>query len=193
MSGDSEFDDLMLRVRRGDPQAAAELVRTYEPVIRVAVRARLTDPALRRFLDTMDICQSVLASFFLRAAGGQYELDQPAQLIHLLETMARNKLVNQAKKLRAARRDCRRLDETRLEDLEAVAPGPNPSSVVCHQDLLHALRTRLSAAECQLMDQRTLGRQWTEIAAQFGGHPDTLRMQLTRALDRVSRELGLDD
>ena len=32
---------------------------------------------LRRLFDSMDISQSVFASFFIRAALGQYELDRP--------------------------------------------------------------------------------------------------------------------
>src|SRR5438128_10189620 len=68
MSEASSFRDLINRVRARDEQAAAELVRLYEPTIRIAIRVRLSDPALRRLLDSMDICQSVLANFFVRAA-----------------------------------------------------------------------------------------------------------------------------
>jgi RNA polymerase sigma-70 factor (ECF subfamily) len=45
--------------------------------------------------DSMDICQSVLASFFVRAAAGQYDLQEPGQLIALLFRMARHKLAHQ--------------------------------------------------------------------------------------------------
>ena len=51
MSLDESFRDLICRVRAGDEQAAYELVRRYEPAIRVAVRVRLSDPGLRRVLD----------------------------------------------------------------------------------------------------------------------------------------------
>src|SRR5262245_23610315 len=57
--GGPSFDELMRRVRAGDEQAAADLVRRYEPAIRRAVRVRLRDPQLRRLLDSIDICQSV--------------------------------------------------------------------------------------------------------------------------------------
>ena len=76
MAEELSFTDLIQRVRAGDEKAATELVRRYEPAIRVAVRVRLTDPGLRRFLDSMDICQSVLANFFVRAAAGQFDLDK---------------------------------------------------------------------------------------------------------------------
>jgi RNA polymerase sigma factor (sigma-70 family) len=187
------FADLMRRVRSGDAGAAAELVRRYEPAIRLAVRARLTDPGLRRLLDSQDICQSVLVSFFLRAAAGQYELDEPAQLLRLLESMARNELLKQAEKQRAARRDYRRQQPGGAAEGELAAPGPSPSIAVAHEDLLHEFRRRLSEDERRLADHRARGRAWAEIAAEVGGQPDALRMQLSRAIDRVTQELGLED
>jgi hypothetical protein len=77
------FRDLILRVRAGDEAAAADLVRRYEPAIRRAVRLRLRDPCLGRLCDSMDVCQSVLASFFVRAALGQYDLNSTDQLLRL--------------------------------------------------------------------------------------------------------------
>mgnify|MGYP001138158190 FL=1 len=65
------FRALIGRVRNGDEGAAAELVRRYEPAVRRAARVRLVDTRLNRMLDSMDVCQSVMASFFVRAAMGQ--------------------------------------------------------------------------------------------------------------------------
>src|SRR3954451_5481193 len=92
------FGELIRRVRAGDPGAATELVHHYEPAIRRAVRFRLADARLGSLLDSMDICQSVLKSFFVRAASGQYDLETPQQLLKLLTTMAHNKLISQARK-----------------------------------------------------------------------------------------------
>src|SRR5437660_8628796 len=108
MSEEVSFLELIRRVRTGDQEASAELVRRYEPAIRVAVQVRLTDPGLRRLLDSMDICQSVLGNFFVRATAGEFELDRPEQLMKLLITMARNRLTDHALRQRAARRDYRR-------------------------------------------------------------------------------------
>jgi hypothetical protein len=38
----------------------------------------------------MDICQSVLATFFVRVAAGEYDLKEPDDLIKLLPNMTRN-------------------------------------------------------------------------------------------------------
>ena len=45
MAADPDFADLLRRVRAGDAQAAARLVKQFEPEIRRYVRVRLTDPA----------------------------------------------------------------------------------------------------------------------------------------------------
>src|SRR3954452_14094094 len=125
MADDVSFQQLIGRVRRGDQQAAALLVQRYEPAIRRAVRFRLTDPRLRRTCDSLDVCQSVLLSFFVRVASGQYALETPDQLLRLLTTMARNKLLNKARQQHAARRDNRLVtDDVADHDVAEPAPGP---------------------------------------------------------------------
>jgi RNA polymerase sigma-70 factor (ECF subfamily) len=192
MPPDDSFHDLVQKVRAGDDAAAAELVRRFGPALRRAVRARLSDRNLRRLLDSMDICQSVLASFFVRAAAGQYDLATPGQLVRLLAVMARHKLLRQAEKLRAARRDCGRDVEGGFGGSEPADNASDPSRVAAGRELLALIRGRLPEEERWSADQRLLGRSWADIAAEVGCHADALRMRLSRAIDRVARELGID-
>jgi RNA polymerase sigma-70 factor (ECF subfamily) len=193
MSDDNIFAGLIRRLRAGDPRAAEELVREYEPTIRMEVRCRLRDPRLRRAFDSLDVCQSVLASFFVRAAAGQYDLEQPDQLRKLLVGMARKKLLFQVRKQRAQCRDVRRLVPIARDDCAAVAADPSPSQQCEAQDLLHSFHQRLTPEERQLAALRAQGREWLDIAAQVGGTPAARRKQLSRAINRVARELGLDE
>jgi RNA polymerase sigma-70 factor (ECF subfamily) len=193
MSDDNIFADLIRRLRAGDAHAAEELVRAYEPAIRLEVHCRLRDRRLRRAFDSMDVCQSVLASFFVRAAAGQYDLEQPDQLRKLLVGMARKKLLLQIRKQRAQCRDVRRLEPIARDDCTMVAAHPNPSQQCEAEDLLHSFHQRLTAEEQHLAELRAQGREWPDIAAQVGGTPSGRRKQLTRAIDRVARELGLDE
>jgi RNA polymerase sigma factor (sigma-70 family) len=185
------FHDLIGRIRAGDEHAAADLVHAYEPEIRREVRFLLRDPFLRRAFDSMDICQSVMSSFFLRAALGEYDIDRPEDLIRLLISMTRNKVVDATRRQRAQRRDHRRA--TSLEAVDLAANTPSPSKVVEGRELLAAFRGRLSSEERQLADLRAQGCEWADIAREVGGTPDARRKQLTRAIARVSRELRLDD
>src|ERR1700722_15375085 len=111
MPTDTPFVELIQRVRAGDQEAASELVRRFEPAIRRAVRVRLVDDRLRRTFDSMDVCQSVLGSFFVRAAMGQFELEKSDQLLKLLATMVRNKVAERATHEKAGRRDYRRVGD----------------------------------------------------------------------------------
>jgi RNA polymerase sigma-70 factor (ECF subfamily) len=193
LTEESTFDELIGRVRAGDQDAATDLVRLYEPEIRRAVRYRLADARLGTLLDSMDLCQSVMKSFFVRAAAGQYELKTPQQLLALLATMARNKLLSQARKQQAQRRDHRRATSVGLDDAQLVDPGASPISEVAARDLLHEVRQRLAPEERRLMDLRNQGHGWAAIAAQLGGSADSARVRLSRALDRVALQLGLDE
>jgi RNA polymerase sigma-70 factor (ECF subfamily) len=193
MTDDNTFTGFIGRIRAGDQQAAADLVRRFEPVIRLEVRQRLRDRRLNRLFDSMDICQSVLASFFVRAASGQYDLHRPDQLVRLLVTMARNKLSSEARRHHKQRRDVRRLDEGGRLEMEAVAAGPTPSQQVGEGELLQRLRSLLTPDERRLAEWRTQGRSWADIVAEIGGTPQARCKQLSRAIDRVARELGLED
>jgi RNA polymerase sigma factor (sigma-70 family) len=193
MTGGVDVRDLIARVRAGDQVAAATLVRDFEPYVRRAVRIQLRDPRLRSFLDTVDICQSVMASFFARLGLGQYELSHPRQLSALLIAMARSKVATRARRADVLRRDRQGQGALARTMAGIVDPAPDPDRVVSGRELLERFRSRLDPVERELSDRRVEGRSWAEIAAELGGSPEGLRKRLSRALDRVACELGLDD
>jgi RNA polymerase sigma-70 factor (ECF subfamily) len=189
MTHAGDFHDLLEQVRAGDPEAARLLVRTYEPAIRRAVRFRLTDPRLRTALDSMDICQSVFGAFFVRAATGAFELDRPEDLVALLVGIARNKLAAQVRGLGADCRDYRRAAAAGPDDLPAATPTPSWDAEL--NDLIGAVRDRLGPDDWRLVELRRQGWGWADIAAQVGEDQIVLRKRLSRAVERVSLELGL--
>lgn len=191
MSDPSSFGHLIRGIRAGDEQAATQLVRQHEQLIRRQVLMHLTDPKLCRLFGASDIVQMVLASFFLRAAAGQYDLDSPEHLVKLLVRITRNKIASLARKQRARPTDQRRVEDSDWEE-KVLAPAPSPSTVVAQRDLLCEVQRRLSAEERQLVSLRIEGHAWPAIAKQLGGTPEARRMQLTRALDRVEQQLGID-
>ena len=56
-----------------------------------------------------------------------------------------------------------------------------------------AQRRHLTEEEQRLAELRGQGCTWPEIAARLGGNPQARRRQLTRALDRVTQHLGLEE
>jgi RNA polymerase sigma-70 factor (ECF subfamily) len=192
---DESFQELIRRVRQGEEDAAAEIVRLYEPEIKRAIRARHTDPRLRRIVDSVDICQAVMANFFVRVASGQFELDHPDQLLRLLVTMARNQLYDQVRRQKAMRRNNERIDPAGQEKVElaAAARQPTPSQEVALQELLQKLRASLTEDERRIAEKRANGLEWAEIAAEEGESPEALRKRLARALDRIVPQFGLSE
>ena len=190
----SDPRDLLQQIERGEQSAAEELVRRYFPEIRRAVRVRLTDPRLRRVLDSVDVCQSVFANFFVRVSMGEYDLNHPGDLAALLIAMARNKLLDHVRRLQSQKRDQRRMTADGDQALAGVADSADdPAEIAANKDLLAEVRQQMTADELQLADLRGAGMEWPEIAAQLGASPDALRKKFTRAIDRIAKQLGLSE
>jgi RNA polymerase sigma-70 factor (ECF subfamily) len=193
VSDPSPFADFIRRIRAGDSLAAEELVRKYEPLIRREVRLKLEDRRLERLFDSMDVCQSVLKSFFVRTAAGQYDLDDPSELVRLLVTMARNKLASAARREHRQKRDQRRASDGDEALAGVAAAEPTPSRIIADRDLIDEVHRRLSDEERQLGELRAKGHSWEEIAARVGGTAQARRVQFARAIDRVAQELDIDE
>jgi DNA-directed RNA polymerase specialized sigma24 family protein len=114
-------------------------------------------------------------------------------LSKLLAAMARNKLNSQVRKQHARRRDCRRVAAGDQGEDQLVAAGKNPSMVVAARELLQEVHRRLSPDERRLLEMRNQGHDWSTIASEIGGRAEALRRRLSRALDRIAGQLGLDD
>jgi DNA-directed RNA polymerase specialized sigma24 family protein len=183
------FQALLERLRAGDQAAAAQIVSTYESALLRMIRVRMADRRLRRQHGASDIFQSVMGSFFVRVALGQYELRQPEDLVKLLAVMVRNKVAEKAR-----RRDVIKEGEV-LEDgrgLDAAAPDASPSRIVELRQLAAAARARLPPELLQIVALRDDGLEWNEIAARVGGSAEALRKRLARAASDVAESLGVD-
>jgi len=191
LSPDNPFVSYVARLRDGEEAALEELVEHYAPVIRLEARMRLRSPHLRAMLDSMDICQSVLKSFFLRAAQGQFDIDRPEDLRRLLVKMACNKSLEAARREYADRRDARK-SVALGDEAHQIAGTEDPVGEVEWQELMMRARQMLSPEERLIAEGRSAGESWEELATTLGGKPDQLRMQLARAQDRVATALGLE-
>jgi DNA-directed RNA polymerase specialized sigma24 family protein len=180
------FSKFLEALRRGDEQAARELVRSYGPFLRAAIRLRLRDARLRRVFDSLDILQSVLGDFFTRPAWKQYPLRSPEDLCRLLTTLVQHKLADKGRRLNW-------LQEGLPEGWDRAAPQPSPLQQVIKNELLEAVYSRLRPRERWLVEARLQGRSWAEIAREAGENADRLRLRHARAIDRVREELAKEE
>jgi RNA polymerase sigma factor (sigma-70 family) len=183
---DTDFLTLLRQSRAGNEQAAAELMSRYGKHVQRVARSYVDGTPLQRVLDSSDICQSVMANFFLRMVAGQFELETPEQLLKLLATMARNHALKKLEYYKARKRDVRR--DATGEDAERdwAAAGGSPSAVVADAELVRHIRDRLSEEEWLLLQERAAGRAWNEIAQELGTSPERIRKRLDRAIQRVA-------
>jgi RNA polymerase sigma-70 factor (ECF subfamily) len=175
---DEDFERLIVAIREGDRSTATALVQKYEPYLRRVVHARLADYGVRHVVESVDICQSIMADFFEKAEPDRFAFHSPDDLRGLLVTMALNKLRNRA------RHEGRRGDIP--DGWDPIASDPSPSRVAAVDDEIAYLSRRLPLLEARLFDlSRVQGWSWDEIAREVGGKPDALRMRLTRAVARA--------
>jgi len=183
---EEDFSALLGCARAGDADAATELVRRYEPELRRYVRIRLTDSRLRRFVDSVDICQSILGRFFVGFFAGKYELRSSQQLIALLLRMAKNEVCDQIRKQRAARRGGRAFDASALHSVEALADSAlSPSEQAASGELVEKMLQQLPSDERLLAERRMAGFGWAELAAELHTDSEVLRKRLVRAMRRL--------
>jgi RNA polymerase sigma-70 factor (ECF subfamily) len=190
---DASFDNLIQGVRHGDADAATKLVREFEPEIRRVIRIHLRDSPLHRQFDSMDICQSVMANFLVRASAGQFDLDAPTKVLRLLVTMARNKLTDKARAHKGAARHPGGKQTEGSQVLNNVADSAtSPSRVLQGRELLEQIKQQLTPEEAELLDYRAEGLEWPEIGVKLNAKPDGLRKKFTRAMDRVVENLNVE-
>jgi DNA-directed RNA polymerase specialized sigma24 family protein len=140
----------------------------------------------------MDICQSVLASFFLGALARQYDLHDPRQLVALLTTMAQRKLAARARGHYRQRRDVRRTELLGDQHRELPSRESDPGRQVADRDLLQQAFALMSPQVREIADLRLAGAPWSDIADRLGGTAEGRRKQYQRAMASIAGRLGLD-
>jgi len=190
---DSGFIKLIRLVESGSEEAATDLITRYGPSLRRIARIRLHGSEIRRILDSQDIYQSVMAIFFQRIQTGRFELETPEDLIRLVSTMIRNRVTDKIRRHHAQRRDLRRNLSVEDESIAVVDMEDSPSVLVSREELIMRFREVLTEQERLLLDERARGYTWQELAERLSATPDQLRKQLSRALEKVARQLDPGD
>ncbi|MGF1583549.1 MAG: RNA polymerase sigma factor [Gemmataceae bacterium] len=189
------FQELLSQARQGDQQALEQLVAHYEPELRISARV-LLGPALRPYLDSVDLVQSIHRSVLLGLREEKFEVSSPEHLIGLALTMVRRKVARHWRKLqRQQRHDAKADTSQNLPDvLVALTPThDDPAQVAQFKDQLHNLCDSLSDEERTIIEMRWQGHDTASIAQQLSLTPVALRVRLTRLKQRLQKIGVFDD
>jgi RNA polymerase sigma factor (sigma-70 family) len=181
------FAVLLEQARQGDPNALAQLTQQYEPKVRLVARVIL-GPALRPYLDTMDLVQSVHQTVMLGLRGERFELAGPENLLALALTLVRRKAARQWRRLRRQQRlSSGEAEKGNLAPLliSLSTPQDDPARAAQFKDQVERLCSNLNETERRMLEARLHGYSTAEIAQQVGLHPIALRVRLTRLRQRL--------
>lgn len=165
-----ELRDFLARIQAGDECAAAELLRVYEPEVRLVVRRQLPRLLRSRF-DSLDFLQSVWASFFRQVRDGRALFDDARHLIAFLAAVARNKVVDEFRRSSTQKYAMHR--ELPLSDRAAAGVDPpallaDPRDLAEMRDEFARLRTLVPASRRGIFDLKAQGLSNREIGERLG-------------------------
>jgi RNA polymerase sigma factor (sigma-70 family) len=181
---DQEFGDLIARARQGDSAAMERLIRAYEPEIRRAARWRL-GPALRSFVDSMDVVQSVHRTLLRNLQQGRFDIPGPKNLIALALKLVERKI---ARYWGQQQRERELLEK--LKDFLAGRAQGDFTKVIALEDALRAVVSKRDDIDKRLLELHLEGRGTVEIAGLMGLNADFLRVRLARMRERL-RDAGV--
>jgi RNA polymerase sigma-70 factor (ECF subfamily) len=185
-----DFADLLNQARQGDRAAWERLAQQYEPKIRLVARV-LLGPALRPYLDSVDLVQSVHRSLMVGLRTEKFDISSPDKLMALAVTLVRRKVARHWRHLqRQQRLNQGPQDSGNLPHLlsSLSSPRSDPAQAVQLNDSIQHLCNTLEDSERRMLDLRLQGYTPAEIAANLGIHPIALRVRMSRLRQRLQAE-----
>lgn len=183
----SAFECVLERARQGDETAMTELVTRYEPEVRMVARIRL-GAALRPYLDSLDLVQSVHRSLMMGLRNDRFDISSPDKLVALATTIVRRKVARQWRHLRRQQRleGIPASSESMPDILAALqATDSDPAHVAALSDQMRRVWELLDPLERQLIELRIDGLSTAEVARELGLDADVLRVRLSRLRQRL--------
>jgi RNA polymerase sigma-70 factor (ECF subfamily) len=190
MSLDPAFTALLDRLSAGDPEAATQIFQRYAGRLIALARSRL-DARIRQKVDPEDILQSVLKSFFVRHASGEFDLANWDSLWALLTVLTLRKCGYRTRHFRAARRDVQRErvppapDEDAHASWLAIARDPTPEEAAQLAEAVEQLFRGLDERDRQVVELSLQGYKAAEISARLA----LAERSVYRLLERIKRKL----
>ncbi len=184
------FQQLLDAAKSGDHDAIAQIVQRYEPELRIVARVRLGN-ALRPYLDSVDLVQSVHRSLLISLRFSQWSVQSPEHLTRLALMMLRRKLARKWRHLKKQQRLSLPgvSDEELTKCLEGISDQyDDPQHLAARQERLGRLMSQLDDTDKVLIRLRIEGFTTADAAKQLNADAGVLRVRLSRLrrhLDRV--------
>jgi len=188
-----DFATLLALARGGDRAALDQLAREYEPKLRLVARV-LLGPALRPYLDSMDLVQSVHRSLLMGFRNQRFAFDKLDDLLALALTLVRRKAARHWRHLQRQQRLSGAGEVPILTDvlMTLSRPHDDPAAAAQFRDQVDRLCANLHAAERRLLELRLQGHSPSECATELGLSNVAFRVRMTRLRQRL-RESGVMD
>ncbi len=194
---DDGFEELIARVRAGDPSAETAVFRRYVRRMMVLAAGQF-DEWLRDRADVENIVLSAYRSFFQRNEQGEFDLAGWDDLWSLLAIITLRKCTKRRKFLLAARRDARR--EVGWADANGQAASladraPTPAEAVALSETIEHLFQAMTPDDRPIVELILMGCTSEEIASQVDASVRTVqrvRQRARRRLEQLSQFRGGD-
>jgi RNA polymerase sigma-70 factor (ECF subfamily) len=187
MSGDA-LDTLLERLTKGEMDAAEEVFLTFEPVLRVLVRRRLT-PRLRTKFDSMDVVQSAWADVLKGYREEGWQFTDREHLRAYLAKVTFNHFVNNCRRHGRAMEHEQSFGDDDRTGLFA-SDQPRPSELAQADELWEILQELCPPAHRELLALKRQGFPLAEIAARTGLHESSVRRILYDLARRLAAVRG---
>ena len=184
-ASEDPFDTLLHQVKSGSEAALTRLVHEYENEVRLAARM-LLGSKLRRYVDSIDLVQSVHFTLFEGLKQGKFEITSPENLVGLAVTIVRRKIINHWR--RQERHQRWQAAESQQSIQDAAAGGDlqlGPAEVAEQKDAVDFILHQLQGTDRRLIELRLEGLTTAEVAERLQIDSHVLRVRLGRLRERL--------
>ena len=167
----------------------------------------------KRRHDPEDVVQSVLMSFYVRTANGEYSFKHTGAMWNLLKQVARRKILKRIEKDNAVKRDIRKEEKADEEGLPNQVPthaqarlfgealemalngldSPTPEILRMQlygytvAEIMEKVLQGLASPDPEILSKRLQGKSEREIATEIGSTREAVRYKLKRICDRLRK------
>ena len=188
---DASLVGYLARAEAGDETAVNELIKSYEPILRVMVRGKLPRVLKPRF-DTSDFLQLVWKSVFAKERLDLTQFENERRFLAFLQGVVRNKINYQYRRMagtakyRIGREQPLYVRQGDREIAQEIpASGSSPSAEAQADDRLAQILAGHGDFSAKVVNLRRLGLTYEEVAEELGVHESVARRVIQEMRDRM--------